>query len=559
MDLDNELIECFKEEAQDYLSDWEKVCLALRPKSNELVDQLNTLFRCAHNLKGASRSLGFNQFGEAVHSIEDLISFVKSDVNQLNDQIIQYLTSSQSLLDEWVEELGQNEQSFIDQIPKIKEDVKKLMESTNSEEPILTSQDLEAAKTPKDLTSDGQHQDETENSQIQHKQPETIRLNTQKLDQLIKLIGELSINQSILSAQIKADNVSESTSRVFQQTDKVTKEIQEIALKLRMGTMEKLFQRLKRTSFDISHELNKEIDVQISGEACELDRVAISSLTEPLIHIVRNAVDHGIEKKEQRLTSGKPHVATLKLEAKNTAHGLEILISDDGQGLNIEKITKKAIENGLINSSDKLTDQEAAQLIFRAGFSTADKVTDVSGRGVGMDVVKKSIESVNGHVTVLSTPGQGTVFRIRLPLSLNVINSLHVGLEKQRLLIPLNEVSEVVTISSDINSRNMQEENVFCLREHNMPFYNLSSLIGERNKESFAEAAIILEGSKGKIAIGVDKVLGQSTVFLKEVSSPPKACQKYISGATVLQDGFPGVIINTRHLLEIVERQKECG
>lgn len=340
-----------------------------------------------------------------------------------------------------------------------------------------------------------------------------------------------------------------------QNLGRIAGELQEGVMKIRMVPINQIFSRFPRVVRDLQRDLNKKVNLVIEGEDTELDKTVIDDLLDPVMHCVRNSVDHGIEEPSVRLAAGKPEEGTLLLKASNEGNQIIIDIGDDGAGINVEKVKNKAIEKGLIHPNKKLTDQEAYQLIFMPGFSTAAKISNVSGRGVGLDVVKTMIEKLNGTVSVSSEPGKGTKFTIRLPLTLAIIQGLLVRVGREVYSIPIASVIESQRIKNeDINTIDNYE--VLNVRNEVISILRLSRLfnIKETNHSEYSFVVIVGTEEK-KIGVMVDSLIGEEDVVIKPLrdqftNSPG------IAGASVLGDGSVSLIIDVRQLLELGVRQE---
>lgn len=340
-----------------------------------------------------------------------------------------------------------------------------------------------------------------------------------------------------------------------QNLGRIAGELQEGVMKIRMVPINQIFSRFPRVVRDLQRDLNKKINLVIEGEDTELDKTVIDDLLDPVMHCVRNSVDHGIETPEARIAAGKPEEGTLLLKASNEGNQIIIDIADDGAGINVEKVKQKAIAKGLIHPNKIITDQEAYQLIFMPGFSTADKISSVSGRGVGLDVVKTMIEKLNGTVSVTSEPGKGTKFSIRLPLTLAIIQGLLVRVGKEVYSIPIASVIESQRVKTeDISTIDNYE--VLNVRNEVISILRLSRLFNIKETTDSAYSFVVIVGSEEKkIGVMVDSLIGEEDVVIKPLrdqftNSPG------IAGASVLGDGSVSLIIDVRQLLELGVRQE---
>ncbi len=340
-----------------------------------------------------------------------------------------------------------------------------------------------------------------------------------------------------------------------QNLGRITSELQEGVMKIRMVPINQIFSRFPRVVRDLQRDLNKKINLVIEGEDTELDKSVVEDLLDPIMHCVRNSVDHGIESPEERAAAGKPETGTVTLKASNEGNMINIDISDDGAGIDVAKVRAKAIERGIIHPDKVLTDQEAYQLIFQAGFSTSDKITNVSGRGVGLDVVKTMIDKLNGSVTVSSEHGKGSTFSIRLPLTMAIIQGLLVRVGKEIYSIPIASVIESRRVhSSEINTIDNYE--VLNVRNEIISVLRLSRLFNIPVKESSDYCYIVIVGSQNKkIGVMVDALIGEEDVVIKPLrdqftNSPG------IAGASILGDGSVSLIIDVTQLLDLGVRQE---
>ncbi|MFL6532516.1 MAG: chemotaxis protein CheA [Pseudomonas sp.] len=373
-----------------------------------------------------------------------------------------------------------------------------------------------------------------------------VRVNADKLDELINLVGELviaSAGASLLARTCQNDPLQEATSSV----SGLVEEILDGALRLRMIPIGETFNRFRRVVRDVSQELGKDIDLIISGAETELDKTVVEKIGDPLMHLLRNAMDHGIETAEARLATGKPAKGHLHLNAYHDSGSIVLEIADDGAGLNRDRILEKAHERGLIAQGANLTDQEIYNLIFEPGFSTAQAVTNLSGRGVGMDVVKRNITLLRGTVDLDSQPGKGTVVRIRLPLTLAIINGFLVGIGQSTYVIPLDMVQECIELSEDdgIASR---EQGYLDLRGEVLPLVYLRDHFHHEGPASRRQNVVVVRYAELKAGLVVDDLLGEFQTVIKPLGKLFGALRG-ISGSTILGSGAVALILDVPALL----------
>ncbi|OPA88377.1 chemotaxis protein CheA [Pseudomonas fluorescens] len=380
-----------------------------------------------------------------------------------------------------------------------------------------------------------------------------VRVNADKLDELINLVGELviaSAGASLLARSCNNDPLQEATSTV----SGLVEEILDGALHLRMIPIGDTFNRFRRVVRDVSQELGKDIDLIISGAETELDKTVVEKIGDPLMHLLRNAMDHGIENADARRAAGKPAKGYLSLNAYHDSGSIVIEIADDGAGLNRERILEKAQERGLVASGAVLTDQEIYNLIFEAGFSTAEAVTNLSGRGVGMDVVKRNITLLRGTVDLDSRPGQGTVVRIRLPLTLAIINGFLVGIDQSTYVIPLDMVQECIELD-ERQRQSSRDQGYLDLRGEVLPLVDLREHFNHEGPAARRQNVVVVRYAEHKAGLVVDDLLGEFQTVIKPLGKLFGALRG-ISGSTILGSGAVALILDVPALLNQIVQQE---
>ena len=371
---------------------------------------------------------------------------------------------------------------------------------------------------------------------------QTIRVDVKRLDSLMNLIGELVLGKNRLikiyndvEERYEGEKFLEELNQVVASVSMVTTDIQLAVMKTRMLPIGRVFNKFPRMVRDLSRELGKNIDLVITGEETELDKSIVEEIGDPLVHLIRNACDHGIESKEKRIAKEKVSKEQCSLKAYNEGNHIVVEIKDDGSGMDPEVLKSKAVEKGIISEreADTMTDKEAYSLVFRAGFSTAKVVTNVSGRGVGMDVVKTNIEKLNGIIDVDSEFGEGTTFKLKIPLTLAIIQSLLVGVQEEFYAIPLASVIETVRISQD-EIYTVENKSVLRLRNEVLPLVRLADIFGvnavfDNSEQSYV---VVIGLAENKIGVIVDFLIGQEEVVIKSLGSYLKGTEG-IAGATV--------------------------
>jgi len=377
----------------------------------------------------------------------------------------------------------------------------------------------------------------------------TVRVETDKLDKLVNLVGELVVNRTSVVEQGKAGAVAEMSSAV-EQLDRITTDLQSAVMKLRMVPIKQVFDRLPRMVRDLSQEKGKKVNLEVRGEETELDRSIVNQIGDPLVHLLRNAVDHGIESPAERINAGKPETATVQLEARHEGSYVMIRVSDDGRGIDPGKVRAKALEKGFIAAleAQRLSDEEAVRLIFDNGFSLAEQVTDISGRGVGMDAVRTVIESMNGGTEVKTAVGRGTQFIIKLPLTLAIIKALLVQVGGEIYALPIEAIRENLYVTpSEIKT--IQRGKVITLRNEVLPLLYLDEALGRTpSARDEVLSVVVVEASDRKAGLVVDVLLGQQEIVIKSLSKLVEGVRG-VAGATVLGNGKVALILDVSSLI----------
>ncbi len=380
----------------------------------------------------------------------------------------------------------------------------------------------------------------------------SIRVATDKLDNIINLVGELLITQSMLCgfAEASGPNEPDRLRQALSQLARNTRELQESVMQIRMLPISFAFNRFPRIVHDLSRKLGKKVEIKLIGEGTELDKTVLEKISDPLVHLVRNALDHGLETPEKRLAAGKQECGTLQLAAFHEGGNIIIEVRDDGAGLNKEKILQKARERGLISVDQELTEEQIHNLIFMPGFSTADKISDVSGRGVGMDVVRRNIVDLGGHVQIFGSEGRGSTIRIRLPLTLAILDGQLVRIGNETYIISLLSIVETIQLGAEHLNTRVGHAEVFRLREEYLPVVKLCDQFGiEPDSNRTADGLLVVVEADGKrVGLLVDDLLAQQQVVIKSLEANFKSVAG-IAGATILGDGTVALIIDVPDLI----------
>lgn len=393
-------------------------------------------------------------------------------------------------------------------------------------------------------------------------QAASIRVDIDKVDRLVNMVGELVITEAMLRSQIRLLAMDQFTGLVrgIDELSQHTRELQEAVMAVRMQPVKSVFARMPRIVRDLSAQLGKDIVLEMAGENTEVDKTVIEQLGDPLTHMIRNSVDHGVETPEVRVAAGKPAQGTIKLLAEHRSGRIIIEIRDDGAGINRERVIAKAKEKQIIAPEATLSDEECDNLIFQAGFSTAEKVSNVSGRGVGMDVVKRNIEALGGTVRVTSEPGQGSLFTVSLPLTLAILDGMIVRVGKENYIIPINSIIETLRPKpQDVRSVEGQSD-VINVRGEFISLIYLYRLFGiEGAQEETSQALVVLvESGREKIGVMVDELIGQQQVVIKSLEENSDAVAG-VSGATILGDGKVSLILDIPGLCRMRWQRHKAG
>jgi two-component system chemotaxis sensor kinase CheA len=387
----------------------------------------------------------------------------------------------------------------------------------------------------------------------------SVRVAIDKIDSMINLVGELVITQAMLDTFREEFDPSRLTllQHGLTQLARHARELQESVMGIRMLPIASVFNRFPRLVRDLSQKLGKQVKLELHGEQTELDKTVLEKIGDPMVHLVRNAIDHGLETPEKRRAAGKNDTGTLKLDAYHRGGNIVVEVSDDGAGLNREAIVRKAIERGLIRSGEGLSDEAVGDLIFQPGFSTAEVTTDLSGRGVGMDVVRRNVSDLGGSVVVRSRPGQGSVFTITLPLTLAIIDGLTAAVGQERYIVPLVSIVESVQLKPDQLKSVTGGGELFRFRGDYLPVLRLHELFGcDGAKRAIEDGLlIVVEGDGSRVGLFVDGLVGQQQAVVKSLETNYRRVQG-VSGATILADGSVALIVDIAGLVRLHGRRK---
>lgn len=548
-----ELLQIFLEDARDALSSWESACLKMSEQDD--ISVLEPLLRCAHNLKGGAGLTGLQTLYKKLHRFEDYLVELRNLKPKFTPQVVQTLLQMEQFLQSWMVQLKTNPLAEPDSTSI--EAAFAILLSGNGD---LTKANQVAAQsiTKQNSISIRPELLAVANEPAETKlRDETLRVSAQKLDHLIQLVGELSLHHAILDRASRDGTMNHGAIRtVIDVKTKLTQDLQDTALSLRMVPVEGLFQRAERVAKETASKLKKSVQVIRRGDEVNLDKIVIERMHEPLIHLARNAVDHGLESETERAALGKSPVGFISITAETSASGVTIIFEDDGRGIDGERVKQKAVEKGLIPEGQEMSEQAKQQLIFIPGLSTAKEISEVSGRGVGMDVVSDVVRKMGGRIDVSSTLGKGTRFSITLPTNLSILDALVVTVEQCLYAIPNQGLSEVVNLK-ELSTQSVKagRGQVINLRGRIVPVESMSAFL--RHSTSLAQEAkdaqledkpaIIVPYQDQLIALAVDEVIGQQQIFVRPVIRS-LAGVSFFGGSTILANGEPSLILNLNEM-----------
>ena len=572
-----EIIDDFLVEADELIASLDTNLVALESTPGDL-ELLNEIFRAAHTVKGTSSFLGFEQVTGLTHKMEDVLNKLRKAELKVTPEIMDTLLESVDIL----KVLLDNVRNKNDEELNLDNIIARLIASDegNNEGNVVpeaaTTEDkadletaqptAEDADQPVELSVDEPANRMTNTAAIKNRpvkiaKEQTIRVDVDRLDSLMNLMGELVLSRNGLLQTINAVTKDEHMTEVAEKLNNsaasvnyITSELQEAVMKMRMQPIGKVFSKFPRMVRDLSRDLKKEINLQLEGETTELDKSVIEEIGDPLVHIIRNSCDHGIELPEDRVAAGKPSSGQVTISASQEGSNIIIKIQDDGKGLDAQVLGRKAVEKGLAteNEVERMSDRDIFKFIFAAGFSTAKVVSDVSGRGVGMDVVRTNIEKLNGQVELDSQLGVGTTIIIKLPLTLAIIQGLLLESDDEVFILPLASVYETVR-TDNVSIYYVNQKPVMRLRDEIIPLINMGQILRE-NVSGFTLTektyAVVVGLADRKLGILIDHFLGQEEVVIKSLGKYLGSTTG-IAGATILGDGRIRLIVDLIGLFKV--------
>lgn len=584
-----ELVNDFISETEEILENLDQCFIKLEesPGDNSLI---NEIFRAVHSIKGSAGFLGFNNLVDVAHHSENVLNKIRQNELQATPEIIDIVLESIDVIKLLLQNIKDNSRETVD-IQPVKQKLELLMEyasmggsstleeikeednkadqqlQENQEENISQADQKDHFEQADQESSKDNSSPVVEKTEISsnkktgeqdqgHDREQSIRVDTNRLDHVMDLVGELVLSRNRLNkilTQIEEIGEGEEKFRFLMGTvsnlNVITSDLQLAVMKMRMVPIRKIFNRFPRMVRDLARKANKKIQMKIYGESTEVDKSVIEELNDPLVHIIRNSIDHGIESPDVRIRKGKTEYGTITLGAFQEGNSIVVEIEDDGKGIDPVVIEQRAIEKGIIKGDVKLSPKEIINLIFEPGFSTAKEVTDISGRGVGMDVVKTNLSKINGVIDLSSIKGKGTRITLRIPLTLAIIQVLMVKIGKDMYALPLSSILETAKVKKDC-IKCIDGQEILNVRDSLIPLLRLSNALdigGEELQKDYVYVVLMAIAEK-RIGIIVDELCHQEEVVIKSVGSYFSDI-KEISGATITGDGKVSLILDPVSLI----------
>ncbi len=540
---DPELVSEFIMESQEHLRSIES-CLLSIEEGNAAPDAVHAIFRGFHTIKGLAGFLEFDELQKVSHEVETLLDRVRNGELQLTSDRVDVVLSSADYVRQWFVALQSSGTTAAPDSSPILARVAKAASTHAAAEPEVTLATL--SESAPDPAAVAPPVETGESVRVQTVQARAVKVDTAKLDHLVDMVGEMVIAQSMIQHDPEMKSINRSRlMRNLTQLARITADVQKTAMAMRMVPIEHLFERMRRLVRDLSRKQGKPIELEVSGGETELDRNLVEELADPLMHMLRNAVDHGIESPGARAAAGKPAAGKLGLRASHRSGHIVIEVSDDGAGLNRDRILEKARSNGLVGPGDELTDERVCDLIFEPGFSTAAKVTDVSGRGVGMDVVRRQVQKLRGRIEISSKPGHGSTFYLKLPLTLAIVDGLIVGVGRERYILPLFAVREMFRPEPGAISTVQDKGEIAMVRGQLLPLIRLYRRFGivPKSEDPQQTLLIVAEGANRTFCLMVDELIGKQEVVIKNLGSLLQNIPG-VAGGAILGDGRVGLIVD---------------
>lgn len=619
-----EIVSSFLEETKEIFENLNADLVEMEQNAED-TELLNKIFRAFHTIKGTSGFLGLEKLQLVTHRCEDILNKLRKGEAKLNSQLMDTILNSFDKIQEIVACIETNKNEDVETGPILKELEEAIDELEGKKKPSKSKKNTKANNSRGAKKSTGKKQTKksgtnkktesktepeenlekqeegpkisTETDAFQADEPSSekdekpkevskekaldrvlsqsgktdtsIRVDVERLDELLNIVSELVLGRNQLqqvnnhaAIDFEGSQIARDLSEATKQIDLMTNELQLVVMKTRMVKIGKVFNRFPRLVRDLSKETKKDIQLEISGEDTELDKTLIEEINDPLVHLVRNSIDHGIETPEERKKKGKPEQGKISLTASHEGNNIIISIKDDGKGINPEVIKNKAISKGLITEEKaaELSQQEAYNLIFMPGFSTAENITNISGRGVGMDVVRTNVRKLRGIIDIESEVDKGTTINIKLPLTLAIISGMVVKVGNEIMVIPLSSVIEAVRMHvEDIQTINGKE--VIKVRDDILPLVDINEILyGKKNniEDRVWQYVVTVGVAEQRFGIKVDELIGQKEIVIKSLGNYLGSVNG-VAGSTIMGDGTVIMILDIGEILQVVKEEKENG
>ncbi len=564
--------------------------LETNPEDQEAI---NAVFRPFHSIKGVAGFLNFTEIHHLSHEVENLLDAARAGKIAITDSVIDIVLNATDILKVLLGELEQPDagdsdsvgsslvRNFLERVKNFSGDsptsglpVRKVgtiltehgVLDEGAAEGLAERSKITGKKFGEALIDEGMASPREVSKALREQRhtmesASSVRVDTRKLDNLVDMVGELVIAQSMV---LQNPDVLMIKEQKFQkdsvQLNRITAELQRISMSMRMIPIKATFQKMIRLVRDLAKKSGKEVNLVMHGEETEIDRNMVEEIYEPLVHMIRNSVDHGIEMPADRAAVGKDPTGTVTISAEQKGGNIVIDIRDDGKGLDCSKIRSKAIERGIITAGDQLDEKAVYELIFHAGFSTRDKVTEVSGRGVGMDVVKKCVERLRGKMEVFSVPGKGSGFQMKLPLTMAIIDGMVIQVGSERFIVPTIAMKESLRPSQDAYFTLQGKGEMVKVRELLMPLIRLHTIFEEEPKYRNPWEGLLLVVSEGKSSycLMADEIVGRQEVVIKSLGGMFRQLRG-ISGGAILGDGKVALIVDVKGIISLYEESANDG
>jgi two-component system chemotaxis sensor kinase CheA len=572
------LIGEFLSEGEEGLSRADQILMTAE-RDGASSDAINGLFRVFHTIKGVAGFLELFDIQSLAHTTETMLNCCREGLFPLSGGRLDLVFDSTGVMRRILIELrvaveGSREFSTAEDIASLVGRLQAAAEAAwSGGEPLTSAMPVPVEKIAVAAAAEAVETSVEEPTAVTATRPQgsdasadtkirpTIKVDLERVDRLVEMIGELVVVEAMV---VGAPEISHSGSarvrNCLGQLAKVTRDLQDVGMRMRMLPVSAVFQKMARMARDVGRKAGKQVRVVLSGETTEMDRSMVEQISDPLVHMIRNSIDHGIEGPEARRQAGKSEEGTVRLSACHEGGHVVVEIADDGKGLNRDAILKKALAQGLIDPATTLSEDEINSLIFAPGFSTAEKVTDISGRGVGMDVVRRNIDAMRGRIAIKSVPNQGTTFRITLPLTLAIIDGMLVACGNERYIIPTLSIVESIQPEASMLVTQGGHNEMLNMRGLILPLLRMDRLLGAQGgiQDATKALVVIVEGVGRRVGLLVDEVVSQQQVVIKNMGEGTGDV-KFISGAAILSDGRVGLIVNVEEIASLLSDKRHRG